>query len=90
MMKQVLKSTTALLIAGSLAMPNAVYAQGEADPQMEKAEQQERLENQAAAEKAAAAAALHLHTPLPKLTPAHFFPPPTRAQSTATLPSCRT
>ena len=49
-MKSVLKSTTSLVLAMSLALPHVAYAQGEADPAAEQLEQQLRADQQAQAE----------------------------------------
>jgi outer membrane protein OmpA-like peptidoglycan-associated protein len=48
-MKSVLKSTTSIVLAMSLALPHVAYAQGEADPSTEQLEQQLRLEQEAQA-----------------------------------------
>ena len=44
-MRQLLKSTTALVLASALAVPQPLWAQGEADPELERRDQ--LLQNQA-------------------------------------------
>lgn len=54
-MRQLLKSTTALVLATAIATPHTVMAQGEADPQLERQEQQQQNEAEQAAKAAAEA-----------------------------------